>query len=260
MNDFQDQGMGILSVTIRYNARDDKVVGYIVADLGAFDHTALYGITSEAESFQNHPLLIPVLALERALEVLCCDLEFYCIHTVRENVPLDREYSKKVPKFLAWELELQHEWLPSSPTQQYSMASTLLITRVKRALAFIEQFTRFADDITGRMSAWQAGAFHKVAQEDSDFNKELMSQGKRDSSTMKFLAFLGTIFLPLTFVSSFFSMPVFDWRTSTADGFVGSRFWLWWATVLPLTAATVLLMYLWIRLKLGNQGKEHVYV
>jgi Mg2+ and Co2+ transporter CorA len=42
-------------------------------------------------------------------------------------------------------------------------------------------------------------------------SRTLAAASKRDSSSMKTLAAMTALFLPGTFVASFFAMPVFNW-------------------------------------------------
>ncbi|KAH8702766.1 hypothetical protein GQ44DRAFT_717417 [Phaeosphaeriaceae sp. PMI808] len=79
----------------------------------------------------------------------------------------------------------------------------------------------------------------------------------RDGSTMKLLAFLGTIFLPATFVSSFFSMPLLNWEASSASTITSKYFWIWWAAMIPLTLVTVGFAVLWIKFRIGRRG-DHI--
>ncbi|KAI5925134.1 hypothetical protein F4810DRAFT_89997 [Camillea tinctor] len=62
----------------------------------------------------------------------------------------------------------------------------------------------------------------------------LSDASKRDSSSMKTLTFLGSIFLPGTFVSSLFSMTFFDF-SSDREGQVSKSLWLYFVITVPLT-------------------------
>ncbi|KAI0595451.1 hypothetical protein F4775DRAFT_585507 [Biscogniauxia sp. FL1348] len=66
----------------------------------------------------------------------------------------------------------------------------------------------------------------------------LADASKRDSSSMKTLTFLGSIFLPGTFVSSLFSMSFFDF-SGDITGQVSKSLWLYFAITVPLTLLIV---------------------
>jgi hypothetical protein len=60
-------------------------------------------------------------------------------------------------KFLLSELHTLDEWLPPARAQQYSKTTGEMIVRVELAQQAIEQFEKYGEDISGRMTAWQAG-------------------------------------------------------------------------------------------------------
>ncbi|KAM3522394.1 hypothetical protein MY4038_008632 [Beauveria bassiana] len=73
----------------------------------------------------------------------------------------------------------------------------------------------------------------------------------RDSSSMKTLAIVTMLFLPGSFVSAMFSMPMFKWDKADPDSSsigVGllPQFGLYWAITLPLTIATFFLYLMWL--------------
>ena len=70
---------------------------------------------------------------------------------------------------------------------------------------------------------------------------------KEDSYAMRTIAIMSIIFLPGTFVSSFFSMDMFDWQAPKGASVVSFRFWIYWAVTAPLTVAVVSIWFLWLR-------------
>ncbi|CAN9385152.1 unnamed protein product [Alternaria alternata] len=70
---------------------------------------------------------------------------------------------------------------------------------------------------------------------------------KEDSYAMRTIAIMSIIFLPGTFVSSFFSMDMFDWQAPKGTSVVSFRFWIYWAVTAPLTAVVVSIWFLWLR-------------
>ncbi|KAK4224142.1 hypothetical protein QBC38DRAFT_486115 [Podospora fimiseda] len=96
--------------------------------------------------------------------------------------------------------------------------------------------------IKDRLSAQQTVLFNLISQEDSRLNlgiasdsKELAAASKRDSSSMKIIAILTTLFLPGTFISTLLSMPIFNWEVSTISEVSAKYMWVYWAITIPLT-------------------------
>jgi hypothetical protein len=90
----------------------------------------------------------------------------------------------------------------------------------------------------------------------------MAASSSRDSTAMKTLAFITTIFLPGTFVAvrqtlnmfqfsstktsqTMFSMSMFNWQGKNPDAVVSSKFWIYWAVTLPLTVIVALSWRLW---------------
>ncbi|KAF2231886.1 hypothetical protein EV356DRAFT_275498 [Viridothelium virens] len=73
---------------------------------------------------------------------------------------------------------------------------------------------------------------------------DLTAATLRDSSSMKTIAAMTLIFLPATFVSSFFSMSFFDWK-ATPGSQVMEPLWIYFTVVIPLTTIVILAWRLW---------------
>lgn len=91
--------------------------------------------------------------------------------------------------------------------------------------------------------------YNLIAQRDAQIGQRLAKDSsqmarasKRDSSAMKALSLLTMLFLPATFCASLFAMPWFDFSGPSGQLLVQSKFWLYWAATVPLTAI-VLLIY-----------------
>ncbi|KAH8702767.1 hypothetical protein GQ44DRAFT_732774 [Phaeosphaeriaceae sp. PMI808] len=126
-----------LTVVTSYNVETDEVRGYIISDLGGFDHFAL-----------------SVLVLERSLECIMNDLEYLNNHTVVENVTLNREYADKIAEYRAWwagwqnrlsiiqrtgdwllcQLNDIHEWAPQQRVKQYSADTRKMQERLEQVV------------------------------------------------------------------------------------------------------------------------------
>lgn len=87
----------------------------------------------------------------------------------------------------------------------------------------------------------------------NSFNTEdLAVDAKRDTQTMKTITYVTLVFLPSTFVSTVFSMQIFDFNTDKGkDGHVtiSNHGWVFLAVALPLTLVTLAIAYLWMRIK-----------
>ena len=105
--------------------------------------------------------------------------------------------------------------------------------------------------------------FSLIAQTDNMRNielakdsKSLAAASKRDSSAIKTIAVLTTVFLPGTFISTFVSMPLLSWNASSWSTIVTSRFWVYWAITIPLTLVTLIAWYSWRRWRDARSEEE----
>jgi len=62
---------------------------------------------------------------------------------------------------------------------------------------------------------------------------------------MKTLAAVTVVFLPGTFVASFFAMPLFNWDADRNSAILKGRFWIYWAVSIPLTLVTIIIWLSW---------------
>jgi len=106
-----------------------------------------------------------------------------------------------------------------------------------------------------------------TAQIDNSINAKIAVSSARDSSAMKTLALVTTVFLPGTYIAvswnfqdhqslrsdwrykTLFSMSMFDWSSSSKSTAqsdtpetVSRKFWIYWVVTIPLT---LLVMVLW---------------
>ncbi|KAL4944952.1 hypothetical protein BDV06DRAFT_209826 [Aspergillus oleicola] len=99
-----------------------------------------------------------------------------------------------------------------------------------------------------------------MAQTDNRLSARLAATAGRDSTSMKILAFITTIFLPGSFVATLFSMEMFTWEAAGSDGdgaSVSPSFWIYWAVAAPLTAVTLCGWALWWSFE-KNRYNEHL--
>jgi len=128
-----------------------------------------------------------------------------------------------------------------------------------------------ADSLNERLHNAMTSVFQLTTQRDSraslaiaDFNNELARQGKNTNTSMMTIAFVSLLFLPGTFVASFFDTPIFNFPIS-GDG-VGSNhpiivkqpFWIYWTVsgVLTLVLTVGWVSYLRRRRTIDNRERE----
>lgn len=83
---------------------------------------------------------------------------------------------------------------------------------------------------------WPWQVFNLVTQQDATTSTTIAREAKADGSAMKAIAALTMVFLPATFLSSVFSMPMLD----------GARWWHYVAIAVPLTIAVFSSWWLWL--------------
>ncbi len=101
-----------------------------------------------------------------------------------------------------------------------------------------------------------------MAQAGNDLNSRIAATTGLDSVAMKALAFVTIIFLPLSFVASLLSIPMFDWQASSDDGssdqsVVSSRFWIYWVVSVPLMVALFLGWHFWWKREKVHYAMEY---
>ena len=93
------------------------------------------------------------------------------------------------------------------------------------------------------------------AQTDNRLSARIAVSSGRDSTAMKTLAFITALFLPGTYIATLFSMSMFDWQASPSESLspssspstdtLSNKFWIYWATSIPLTIAVIIGWRLW---------------
>lgn len=98
---------------------------------------------------------------------------------------------------------------------------------------------------------------------------------KDDSTSMRTLALLSTVFLPGTFISvssrasymptlstdgphkALFSTTMFDWKAQPGASVVSHRFWIYWAFTVPITLLVFAGCMIWLREE-KNRDQRHI--
>ncbi|KIN06847.1 hypothetical protein OIDMADRAFT_139651 [Oidiodendron maius Zn] len=87
-----------------------------------------------------------------------------------------------------------------------------------------------------------------IAQIDNKLTAKMAATSSRDSTAMKTLALITTLFLPGTFVATVFSTGMFNWQSSAPNSssqIVSSYIWIYWAFTIPLTITVAFSWRLW---------------
>ncbi|RDW84062.1 uncharacterized protein DSM5745_04388 [Aspergillus mulundensis] len=102
--------------------------------------------------------------------------------------------------------------------------------------------------------------YNLIAQRDNkdnlkmaEISTRIANTTKNDSYAMRTLALMSVVFLPATFIASFFSMDMFDWQAPTGSSIVTPRLWIYWAITAPLT---LLVAAIWLVLYRRHLGRE----
>lgn len=106
-----------------------------------------------------------------------------------------------------------------------------------------------ADSLGERLANAMSAVFQLTTQRDSraslavaGINNELAWQGKNTNKAMRTIAFVSLLFLPGTFVASFFDTPIFNFQMPSDHNqvVVTEPFWIFWSVSIVLTVALVL--------------------
>lgn len=150
-----------------------------------------------------------------------------------------------------------HNSLPNQLTaKEYDFFKELL----EYNMATAESVGSHIASMKERMALQLDVLYNMVAQMDSRLSARLAASAGQDSTSMKILAFISALYLPGSFVSSLFSMSIFQWPhssdasgsdsgngngSSNAGDVVSTLFWVYWATAIPLTAITLIGWGIW---------------
>lgn len=87
--------------------------------------------------------------------------------------------------------------------------------------------------------------YHMASDYDSGTSVQIAAATRSDSADMRTVAYLTLTFLPATFISALFGSSFFSFEQSTGTWAMSPKFWIYWATTVPATAATVAVWYVW---------------
>ena len=157
---------------------------------------------------------------------------------------------------------------PSSSLTQHKLKAleaecSAIGTGLRCVQQTLEALTLSAETYQARMSNQLTLILSLFSQEDQSIgidiakaSKSIALESRRDSSSMKTLAVVAMVFLPGTFIATFFAMPLFDWQASNGQ-VVDKRIWIYFLVTIPLTAFTCAVWWAWFTLKTRREQKEN---
>lgn len=187
----------------------------------------------ERHSGHHDSVLRPVPAIYEKLEIISAKA------TATANLVT---YYKIVVSHIADEL-LQH--LEGTNDKHDPQAKDIYqnITYLRKRARYLSTYLSYLERRTERQIT---ASFHLLNQANAAVNLEtardmklLALASKHDSSSMKILTAVTTIFLPGAFVATLFSTNMFNWFAGDSELVVSERFWIYWSVTIPLTLITV---------------------
>ena len=143
-----------------------------------------------------------------------------------------------------------------------------IVSRIEDMDDLIEHLYNYASNLLTQNTSEQkrtqthlAVVFNFMAQKDNLLNislandsRRIAAASQRDSTAMKTISVVTMVFLPGTYIAALFAIPLFNWGADDGSPVLSSRFWYYWATTLPLTAAVLLCWIVWepLRTRLLN--------
>ena len=219
--------------------------------------------------FADHPMLLGYMTVEFTLAEICSVL----LETSNEILGLEENTGLG-----AWDWVTEHEIPGTHAPSNYEYTSKRLsvmsgkVTHLRFRLRTLKEYNKSVlriaqkhkstltdpsaqlrceeiEDILRIMAEYTEVRFHKADSMGERLTNQVSGMSniisQRDTSAMKTVALVTMIFLPGTFVASFFAMPMLNWDAAAYNRIVNRRFWIYWIVTLPLTAAVFLVW--WVR-------------
>ena len=227
--------------------------------------------------FVDHPMLLAYMTIEFSLAELCVLL----LQTSNEMLGLEKNTGLS-----AWDWVHEHEIPGSHVPSNYEHTSKRLsiqsgkVTHIRFRLRTIKEYNQSVfriarqhkstvrdpaakgrceevEEILGIMSEYIEVRLHKADSLQERLNNQVSGMStiisQRDTSAMKTVAMVTMVFLPGTFVASFFAMPMLKWDATAYNKIVSPRFWIYWMVTVPLTMAVFAVW--WVR-QIVKERKE----
>ncbi|KAL3442462.1 hypothetical protein BJX65DRAFT_312775 [Aspergillus insuetus] len=153
--------------------------------------------------------------------------------------------ARRSTEFIQQKLRYLNKSLPDGSRAKLNQPSKMMEERIEFLLSTIENALDYLA-LKERMETQQSVVLNLIAQMDGTVNielakdsREIAAASKRNSSAMKIVAVLTTLFLPGTFMATFFAMPLFNWSETSINNVANKHFWIYWAVTGPLTMVVV---------------------
>ena len=229
------------------------------------------------DRFVDHPMLLAYMTIEFSLAELCVLL----LQTSDEILGLEKNTGLS-----AWDWVHEHEIPGNHVPSNYEHTSKRLsiqsgkVTHIRFRLRTIKEYNKSVlriaqqhkstvrdtaakgrceeiEEILGIMSEYIEVRLHKANSLQERLNNQVSGMStiisQRDTSAMKTVAMVTMVFLPGTFVASFFAMPMLNWDATAYNEIVSPRFWIYWMVTVPLTMAV---FAVWWVMQIVKERKE----
>ncbi|CAO1604220.1 hypothetical protein XANCAGTX0491_007784 [Xanthoria calcicola] len=144
--------------------------------------------------------------------------------------------------------------------QATKLTSTNSQSNFHLQLQLLQSLLARADSNKARLQNEINLAFNAEAQRDSKVQARIGEEARKKTASMKAIAVVTMIFLPSTFVATFFSMSFFHFDPPITSGSgnlsVSHAFWMYWAVSIPLSLLTFLVWRLWEE---RNRNRHRAY-
>ncbi|PMD36365.1 hypothetical protein L207DRAFT_637477 [Hyaloscypha variabilis F] len=148
---------------------------------------------------------------------------------------------------------------PETEKIQISMLSRLEFYRKKW-----QGIETYANTTLERLATQKSSLYNIIAQKEIKLSfqmareqRKLAHASKRDSSTMKIISLLGSLFLPGAYLASIFSTTFFNFQNAPDIPLaVSPNFWLYWAVTVPITLLVVGIWYCWEKKREARYDRE----
>ncbi|KAL2810541.1 hypothetical protein BJX63DRAFT_423005 [Aspergillus granulosus] len=232
-----------ISIILRYDSTTNITRGLFYTDMG-FPH--FKNIISELEACP-HPVILPTLASELILDTNASTGYGFQNKKGAGNFQDYRTLVKELSKARSG-VHLSLATLTSTRWMVEYILNKIEWVDARLAPGTREGLLEASRVLTEEVEFARNHLFNLITQNDSllstsiaQDSREIAAATKRDSSSMKILAFLTTFSFPATFIS----MPFFNWETDKPGNVTGPHFWVFWAVTVPLTVVIMIGVVMW---------------
>ncbi|KAL2283251.1 hypothetical protein FJTKL_10127 [Diaporthe vaccinii] len=124
--------------------------------------------------------------------------------------------------------------------------------RLKEMMAEFRSKIRSCESLLGGMTLATQMEWNYYTRRDAQVNFSIATAARMDGSQMKQISLLGMIFLPGTFLATFFSMTFFSWIPDDSAQVISPWLGLYGGLTVVLTAVTVMLLNKWSNKEMEN--------